>query len=201
MKEKHTFKEFFKKQTSTEKVFKQIPVLLFIICILLVISIFMINKTNQLLETVVNNGIDIHDYESFKDTFIEVETENDKTVEDYLPIVGELHEKDESNTEGNPSNEQETTTKQNSVSKNESTTKANTETTSIIANGSTTQSDDSNISKKTYVITKTKKIHTPSCHYAINTKQENKQTLNLSDEEIKQYKNNGYEFCKKCGGK
>lgn len=201
MEDKNSFKDFLKKQTSTEKVFKQIPVLLFIICILLVISIFMINKTNQLLETVVNNGIDIHDYESFKDTFIEVETENDKTVGDYLPIVGELHEKDESNTEGNPSNEQETTTKQNSVSKNESTTKANTETTSIIANGSTTQSDDSNISKKTYVITKTKKIHTPSCHYAINTKQENKQTLNLSDEEIKQYKNNGYEFCKKCGGK
>lgn len=201
MEDKNSFKDFLKKQTSAESLFKKVPFLLLLICVLLVVSIFKINETNKLLERIADNNINNVEYEKFKDTFIEVETENNKTVEDYLPIVSELHEKDESNTEGNPSNEQETTTKQNSVSKNESTTKANTETTSIITNGSTTQSDDSNISKKTYVITKTKKIHTPSCHYAINTKQENKQTLNLSDEEIKQYKNNGYEFCKKCGGK
>lgn len=194
MEEKNTFKDFIKKQASTEVVFRKIPVLLLLICILLVIAIFMINKTNQLLETVIENGISVNDYESFKDTFIEVETEDNKNVEDYLPIVGEMHEKDESTTKDNSSNVQETTTKQNLVSEKD--------TTSISSTTETTTQSNNNTQRKTYVLNvSSKKIHEPTCSFVGRINEENKKIVKLSTDELNQYKNNGYDFCKTCGGK
>ena len=194
MEEKNTFKDFIKKQASTEVVFRKIPVLLLLICILLVIAIFMINKTNQLLETVIENGISVNDYESFKDTFIEVETEDNKNVEDYLPIVGEMHEKNESTTKDNSSNVQETTTKQNLVSEKD--------TTNISSTTETTTQSNNNTQRKTYVLNvSSKKIHEPTCSFVPRTKEENKKTIKLSDDELNQYKNDGYTLCKTCGGK
>ena len=111
MEDKNSFKDFLKKQTNAESLLKKVPFLLSLICVLLVVSIFKINETNKLLERIADNNINNVEYEKFKDTFIEVETENNKTVEDYLPIVSELHEKDESTTENNSSDSKETTTK------------------------------------------------------------------------------------------
>ncbi len=55
---------------------------------------------------------------------------------------------------------------------------------------------------KTYVInTSSKKIHKPDCSFIARTKEENKKTVVLSDEQLKEYINNGYQICKTCGGK
>lgn len=55
---------------------------------------------------------------------------------------------------------------------------------------------------KTYVInTNSKKIHLSSCSYAANMKEENKLTVQLTDEELQnQYLSNGYAFCSRCLG-
>lgn len=196
MEDKNSFKDFLKKQTSAESLFKKVPFLLLLICVLLVVSIFKINETNKLLERIADNNINNVEYEKFKDTFIEVETENNKTVEDYLPIVSELHEKDESTTENNSSDSKETTTKQNSVSKNETTTQN-----SDTIKETTTKTDD-NVVRKTYVLNiSSKKIHSPNCSFVPRTKEENKKTVKLSDSELKDYINDGYTLCKTCGGK
>ncbi len=196
MEDKNSFKDFLKKQTSAESLFKKVPFLLLLICVLLVVSIFKINETNKLLERIADNNINNVEYEKFKDTFIEVETENNKTVEDYLPIVSELHEKDESTTGNNQSDTDETTTKQDSVSKNETTTQN-----SDTEKETTTKTDD-NVVRKTYVLNiSSKKIHSPNCSFVPRTKEENKKTVKLSDSELKDYINDGYTLCKTCGGK
>lgn len=196
MEDKNSFKDFLRKQTSAESLFKKVPFLLLLICVLLVVSIFKINETNKLLERIADNNINNVEYEKFKDTFIEVETENNKTVEDYLPIVSELHEKDESTTENNSSDSKETTTKQNSVSKNETATQN-----SDAIKETTTKTDD-NVQRKTYVLNiSSKKIHSPNCSFVPRTKEENKKTVKLSDSELKNYINDGYTLCKTCGGK
>lgn len=196
MEDKNSFKDFLKKQTSAESLLKKVPFLLLLICVLLVVSIFKINETNKLLERIADNNINNVEYEKFKDTFIEVETENNETVEDYLPIVSELHEKDESTTENNSSDSKETTTKQGSVSKNETTTQN-----SDTIKETTTKTDD-NVQRKTYVLNiSSKKIHSPNCSFVPRTKEENKKTVKLSDSELKNYINDGYALCKTCGGK
>lgn len=196
MEDKNSFKDFLKKQTSAESLLKKVPFLLLLICVLLVVSIFKINETNKLLERIADNNINNVEYEKFKDTFIEVETENNKTVEDYLPIVSELHEKDESTTENNSSDSKETTTKQGSVSKNETTTQN-----SDTIKETTTKTDD-NVERKTYILNiSSKKIHSPNCSFVPRTKEENKKTVKLSDSELKNYINDGYALCKTCGGK
>lgn len=196
MEDKYSFKDFLNKQTSAESLFKRVPILLLLICALLVVTIFKIDKTNELLEIIADNNINAIEYEKFKDTFIEVETEDNETVEDYLPIVGELHEKDESTTKNDLSDKKETTTKQNSVSKNEPTTQnSNTEI-------ETATKTDDNVARKTYVLNiSSKKIHSPNCSFVPRTKEENKKTVKLSAEELNQYKDNGYTLCKTCGGK
>lgn len=196
MESKKSFKEFLKKQTDIESIFKKIPFFLLLICVLLVITILKIDKTNQLLETIAENGTNTIEYETFKDTFIEVETEDNKTVEDYLPIVSELHERDESTTKNNSSNEKETETKQSSVSEKESTTKNNN------SDKETTTQSEQNVSRKTYVLNiSSKKIHSSNCSFVPRTKEENKKTVKLSDSELKNYINDGYTLCKTCGGK
>ena len=196
MEGKNSFIEFLKKQTDIESIFKKIPFFLLLICVLLVITIFKIDKTNKLLETIAENGTSIIEYETFKDTFIEVETEDNKTVEDYLPIVGELHEKDESTTKNNSSNEKATTTKQSSVYEKESTTKNN------ISEKETTTQLNNNLSRKTYVLNiSSKKIHSPKCSFVPRTNEDNKKTVKLSDNELNNYINDGYTLCKTCGGK
>lgn len=196
MEDKNSFKDFLKKQTNAESLFKKVPFFLLLICVLLVVAIFKIEKTNQLLERIADNNINNVEYEKFKDTFIEVETENNKTVEDYLPIVSELHEKDESTTENNSSDSKETTTKQGSVSKNETTTQ------NSDAEKETTTKTDDNVVRKTYVLNiSSKKIHSPNCSFVPRTNEENKKTVKLSDSELKDYINDGYALCKTCGGK
>ena len=61
---------------------------------------------------------------------------------------------------------------------------------------------DDGTPKTAYVLNiSSKKIHFPSCSYLTNTKEENKKSVQLNDEELNNYKNNGYTMCSKCGGK
>lgn len=56
-------------------------------------------------------------------------------------------------------------------------------------------------SGSSYVInTNSKKIHRPSCSVLTNTNESNKKYVTLTDEELNDYLNGSYEFCKKCGG-
>lgn len=196
MEEKNTLKDFLKNLTDSESLFKKVPFLLLLICVLLTAVIFKIDKTNQLLEIIADNNTNSVNFEEFKDTFIEVETEDNKTVEDYLPIVSELHEKDETTTEKHTLSNKETTTKQNSASEKETTTA-----TDSLEKEPTTELNN-NVSRKTYVLNiSSKKIHSPNCSFVPRTKEENKKTVKLSDNELNNYINDGYTLCKTCGGK
>ena len=54
---------------------------------------------------------------------------------------------------------------------------------------------------QSYVInTDSKKIHYSGCYVLNNTSDSKKKYIDLNEEELKEYLNNGYEFCKKCGG-
>ena len=91
----------------------------------------------------------------------------------------------------------------NEDDKNEQTTKKNTQTSSTT---STTTNKNETTTKqqsktKTYVINKnSKKIHTKDCSFVDRMKEENKQTVHLTSDELNEYINNGYSTCSSCGG-
>ena len=88
----------------------------------------------------------------------------------------------------------------------ESDTAANAETESaaassaagqISASNSQKSSGDAQPSEGTYTVNvNTKKIHSPSCSYAMRTSSENKKEISAS--ELSSYLNNGYSVCSKC---
>lgn len=189
----------FKKFIDIDESVKRIPIYFFLVCVLLVVLIFKISQTNEYLKVIAENGKNSIEYETFDDTFIEVVTEDKKDKEDYLPLLEELTDDDLTSEEDNinqDTSSKETTTKNNI----ENTTLSDKETTT--ENNSTTQKSDDNVSRKTYVLnTSSKKIHLPDCTFVGRTKEENKKTVKLSNDELKQYKNDGYTMCKTCGGK
>lgn len=72
-------------------------------------------------------------------------------------------------------------------------------TASSTANAAANVTTTARPSQMTYVInTNSKKIHSPNCSSAINTKEENKKTVVLSDAEFQQYLNDGYTVCSRC---
>lgn len=94
-------------------------------------------------------------------------------------------------------------------SESDTTTKAETETaaapsaagrasTSPSAGGNSQKSSaDAQPSKGTYTVNvNTKKIHSPSCSYALRTSSENKKEISAS--ELSSYLDNGYSVCSKC---
>ena len=85
----------------------------------------------------------------------------------------------------------------NVTNKTETTSSQNINTTEVEI---TTSSTD-NESKTTYVINiNSKKIHYAQCSFVNRMKEENKQTIKLSKNELKNYLENGYTFCSTCGG-
>lgn len=89
----------------------------------------------------------------------------------------------------------------------ESDTAANAETESVAASSvsastpvgvnSQKSSGDAQHSEGTYTANvNTKKIHSPSCSYAMRTSSENKKEISAS--ELSSYLNNGYSVCSKC---
>ena len=80
----------------------------------------------------------------------------------------------------------------------ESDTAANAETASTpVGVNSQKSSGDAHPSEGTYTANvNTKKIHSPSCSYAMRTSSENKKEISAS--ELSSYLNNGYSVCSKC---
>lgn len=157
---------------------KKLSKFLILLCVLLVVLIVRVEKANMYLRTIAENGTNAIEYETFDDTFIEVETDDKKEKEDYLPLLEEL-------------TEDETTTQKQSTTSNNITETTTKDSTTV-----------DNSLKKTYVLNiSSKKIHLPNCSFVSRTKEENKKTVKLSTEDLNQYKNDGYTICKTCGGK
>ncbi len=185
------FSEKLKKFFSSEESLQRIPIYLFLICVLFAALFFRLGKTNLYLKEIAANGTNVievetkdndNDYESVVDVYIDGTT---KTFADYVPVFDEIT-KDEPTTQQST----ETTTKaKETTSKDKSTTQTKPQTTA-----------NNNISgKTTYILNiNSKKIHLPSCSFVGRTKDENKKTVQLTAEELQEYLNNGYTFCKTC---
>lgn len=193
---KENFTEKFKQFFSSEESLKRVPIYLFLICVFLVILIFRLGETNHHLKEIAANGTNVieiktkdDDYESVADIYIETK----KNAEDIVPILDVLTEEntEDSTNKESHNNSEENTTK---TVKDESSTKVSSTTT-------TTQSEDNENAKTAYVLNiSSKKIHLADCSFVKRTKEENKKYVELTDKELQEYFDNGYVFCKTCGG-
>lgn len=178
------FSEKLKKFFSSESSLQRIPLYFFLTCVLLVVLICKLGETNHYLKEIAANGTDVieietkyDDYESVADVYIE----STKSAEDIVPILSVMTT-DESTTEQSTTKKNETTTKQSQTTQ-------------------TTDNNENNSSKTTYVLNiSSKKIHLADCSFVNRTKEENKKTVELTDEELQQYLDDGYTLCKTCGG-
>ncbi len=118
----------------------------------------------------------------------------EKTPEDVLPILGVT-----STTENIEEVEEDTDETEKSTNKKNESNSTST-TTSKQENGTTTTTKPQS-KAKTYVINKnSKKIHTKDCSFVDRMKEENKQTVQLTSDELNNYLNDGYTTCSSCGG-
>lgn len=181
-------------------------------CVVIIIMIIIISGQLFYLYKSLNSLIDLvedGEYNRVSEVFY-----NEKKPEDILPILevtsttettSEVEESinieqdgENSTTEATSNNSKQndstsTTNKQETPNKHETTTKNN--------NSTTTATNSTNTQTKTYVINKsTKKIHTDNCSFVERMKEDNKQTVKLSDDELDEYINNGYTLCSSCGG-
>ena len=117
----------------------------------------------------------------------------EKTPEDVLPILGVISTTENTDeVEENNNETEKTTNKKNDSNSTTTTTKQENSTT-------TTTKQQSNA--KTYVINKnSKKIHTKDCSFVDRMKEENKQIVQLTNDELNNYLNDGYTTCSSCGG-
>ena len=118
----------------------------------------------------------------------------EKTPEDILPILGvtSTTEITNNNVDENIEETEKTTNKKSDNNSNTITTTKPNQTT-------TTTKPQSKI--KTYVINKnSKKIHTKDCSFVDRMKEENKQIVQLTNDELNNYLNDGYTTCSSCGG-
>lgn len=173
---KETTKEIVDHLQSDEVRLKFVSFCCVIIVIILVIisgELFYLYKSLNCLIDLVEDG----EYDRVSEVFY-----NEKKPEDLLPILEVT-----STTEEATKNDLD-----NSVTvdiSSDNTTEKITESTSSISN------------EKTYVINKnSKKIHREDCSFANRISEENKQIVQLSNDELNEYKNNGYTLCSSCGG-
>ena len=119
---------------------------------------------------------------------------DEKTPEDVLPILGVI-----STTENADDDKENNNDSHKKDNKTEQTTDKNTQTNSASTTTTTTTNPQSKT--KTYVINKSsKKIHTKDCSFVDRMKEENKQTVQLTNDELNNYLNDGYTTCSSCGG-
>lgn len=117
----------------------------------------------------------------------------EKTPEDVLPILGVISTTENTDEVEENNNETEKTT----INKNDS----NSTTTTTKQENSTTTTTKPQSNAKIYVINKnSKKIHTKDCSFVDRMKEENKQIVQLTKDELNNYLNDGYTTCSSCGG-
>ncbi len=179
---KSKVKAYLKILTSEETSLRKIPFYLFLLGVLVCLLIFKISETNKYLKIIAENGNVVVENQTNDENYesvLNIYTEDAKRPEDILPNPKEdITDKNDSNGNTEPTND---------------LTYQQTETSENITNNS---------QNTTYVInTSSKKIHKPDCSFVVRTKEENKKTVTLSEDELKEYINNGHELCKTCGGK
>lgn len=179
-----------KKIFSSDASLQRIPLYFFFTCVLLVVLILKLGETNQYLKEIAANGTDVieietkdKDYENVVDVYVETS----KSAEDYIPLYEEVTDNSSTTEKSN-----ESTTKKSETTIKENTTKSDT---------TQPSNKDDKSDKTTYVLNiSSKKIHLPDCSFVNRTKEENKKTVELTDQELQQYLDDGYTFCKTCGG-
>mgnify|MGYP003289079374 CR=1 FL=1 len=176
--------KFLENSVTGEAVLKRIAFYLFLICVLLILIFFKLNEINNNFLNITEpilSSIKSEEKESVKDVFID---ENDNIVGEVLPMYNELSESETDNTINNTT-ESTTKVKENST---ENTTEAVTQ-------------QHSNSQKYDFVInTNSNKIHYVDCTFVGRMKEENKKYIQLSNDELNDYLNNGYTLCSTCGG-
>lgn len=174
--------EFFENSVSSEAVLKRIAAYLLVACILLGLIFFKLNEINQTILDVSNpilSSIKTEENESVKDVFIE---DNDNVLGEVLPLYDELKEDESQNTEKN----------KNEIPSDKTTAEKNTE---------STAQQQNNSKKYDFIINmNSKKIHYSDCTFVNRMKEENRKVIQLSNDELNEYINNGYTLCSTCGG-
>lgn len=191
MEDKKTVLKFLEKFTTDEAAIKRIPKYFFLIVVLLIVIAIELHHTNEKLDIIIDNNT-----EEKKQMVVEIFSEEEKTPADYMPILDTVTEEESTETTT------ETTTKKTNSSGNNSTenTTKKAETTTKSTSNEQTQ-PNTNSRKIEYILNiNSKKIHLPDCSSAARTKDENKKTVYLTADELKEYLNDGYEYCKICGG-
>ncbi len=171
-----------------QNLLKIISVLLAIFCILITLLLFKINEINNTLDrlsyAIKNETID-DKHQDVIDVFVEEST----NAEAVLPFYDEINEKVTTS---------ENTTKE-IITKNHNTTENIKDNDNDITTDNSTIHDNSR--KITYVINvNSKKIHYKDCSFVNRMKEENKETVQLSKDELNDRLNNDYTFCSSCGG-
>ena len=180
------FSEKLKKFFSSEASLQRIPLYFFLTCVLLVVLIFKLGEANHYLKEIAKNGTEVIQIETKdnKNDVADVFIESTESAEDIVPILGEL------TTDETTEKPTESTTKKNEHTTKESTTKSDNQ-----------QNSENKTDKKTYVLNiSSKKIHLPECSFVNRTKEENKREVELTEQELQEYLDNGYSLCKTCGG-
>lgn len=180
------FSDKLKKFFSSEASLQRVPLYFFLTCVLFVVLIFKLGETNHYLKEIAANGTGVIEIETKDDDYenvVDIYIEPTKSAEDIVPILGEM-----TSTETTTEKSKETTTKKDGAENSNTTTQ------------SASQNNADKSDKTTYVLNiSSKKIHLPNCSFVDRTKEENKKTVELTAQELKEYLNNGYTFCKTCG--
>ena len=164
--------EFFENSVSCEAVLKRIAAYLLVACILLGLIFFKLNEINQTILDVSNPILsNIKTEENESVKDVFIE-DNDNVLGEVLPLYDELKEDESQNT---------------------------TENKSEIPSDKTTAQNNSK--KYDFVINmNSKKIHYSDCTFVNRMKEENRKAIQLSNDELNEYINNGYTLCSTCGG-
>lgn len=183
--------KFLENSVTGEAVLKRIAFYLFLICVLLILIFFKLNEINNnfldITEPILSS-IKSEEKESVKDVFIE---DNDNVLGEVLPLYDELKEDESKNTADN----------KNEIPSDITTTEKNTESTKNENITESTAQQQNNSKKYDFVInTNSKKIHYSDCTFVSRMKEENKKAIQLSNDELNEYINNGYTLCSTCGG-
>ena len=177
-----------KTNSKTETLLKLVSVLLVIFCTIMVVLFLKINELNNNLNRlsyIIDNETESYQYKDTIDVFYE-ETENG---EEMLPVYDEYN---------NNKNEESTINTQTESTSKKDTLITTTENTTIKNNE--VQTPDNSV-KRNYVINvNSNKIHYSSCTFVGRMKEENKEEIQLTKDELNNYLNNGYTFCSTCGG-
>ena len=183
-------KMFIKDAFTSEAKAARIPYYFFAICVLLAVICLQLNTANRYLKKIVSSGSGTYNYQTNNESNDPYVIFSDKSSEK----TSEEQSNEEQTVESTPEN-------QTTAAKSESTTASTTQNSTQVTSANTTESKPQG-KITTYVINKnSKKIHYSGCSYAANMKEDNKLTVNITEDELKnQYLSNGYTFCSRCAG-